>query len=52
MPLKRKRMTEKACRVCGKVYPIEQLSNKSQCYGCSRERMLEMFDRLWKWGRE
>jgi len=50
--VKRKRLKERACKVCGKVYPIEQLSNKLQCYDCSKARMIEMFDRLWKWGRE
>ena len=50
--LKRKTIKEKACKVCGTVYPISSLSNKGQCYSCAKKRMLEMFDLMWKYQRE
>jgi len=39
--------TEKPCKVCREVFPTDQLSNKRQCYQCSRDRMLKRFDDVW-----
>ena len=44
----RKKLEEKACKDCGNIHPVQELSKKGLCYGCSKQRMIEHFDLMWK----
>ena len=47
MAKRKEPITEKPCKVCSVVFPLEKLSNKGYCYECGKRRMLLAYDYNW-----